>query len=68
MVALDITETSKALAVTGGYISVFGLCSYFVKEKLFICEFTLISRSERGECGAIEGRRGEENCVGRMPS
>jgi hypothetical protein len=37
MVALDITETSLALAVAGGYISVVGLVSYFVKEKLFMC-------------------------------
>ncbi|KAK8866002.1 hypothetical protein IAR55_001153 [Kwoniella newhampshirensis] len=38
MVALDISETSKALAVAGGYVSVVGLVSYFVKEKLFMSE------------------------------
>ncbi|WWD17799.1 hypothetical protein CI109_102241 [Kwoniella shandongensis] len=38
MVALDISETSKALAVAGGYVSVIGLVSYFVKEKLFMSE------------------------------
>jgi hypothetical protein len=37
MVALDITETSKALAVAGGYVLIVGLVSYFVKEKLFMC-------------------------------
>jgi hypothetical protein len=37
MVALDITETSLALAVVGGYVSVIGLVSYFVKERLFMC-------------------------------
>lgn len=41
MVALDISETSKALAVAGGYVSVLGLVSYFVKEKLFMCESVL---------------------------
>ncbi|RSH92828.1 hypothetical protein EHS25_008274 [Saitozyma podzolica] len=41
MVALDITETSLALAVAGGYISVVGLVSYFVKEKLFMSEALL---------------------------
>ncbi|WVQ97379.1 hypothetical protein IAU59_004491 [Kwoniella sp. CBS 9459] len=38
MVHLDVTETSKALAVSGGYISLVGLISYFVKEKLFMSE------------------------------
>jgi len=38
MVALDITETSKALSVTGGYIASVGLFSYYIKEKLFICK------------------------------
>jgi len=38
MVALDITDTSKALAVAGGYVLVIGLVSYFVKERLFMCE------------------------------
>ncbi|WVF70543.1 hypothetical protein IAT40_005334 [Kwoniella sp. CBS 6097] len=38
MVHLDVTETSKALAVAGGYISLIGLVSYFVKEKLFMSE------------------------------
>ena len=37
MVALDITETSKSLAVAGGYVTVIGLVSYLVKEKLFVC-------------------------------
>lgn len=41
MVALDISETSKALAVTGGYITLFGLISYFLKERLYISEATL---------------------------
>ncbi|WVW82386.1 hypothetical protein I302_104393 [Kwoniella bestiolae CBS 10118] len=38
MVALDVTETSKSLAVAGGYVSIFGVFSYFVKEKLFMSE------------------------------
>ncbi|WVR05954.1 hypothetical protein IAU60_002981 [Kwoniella sp. DSM 27419] len=38
MVHLDITETSKVLAVSGGYVSSVGLISYFVKEKLFMSE------------------------------
>ncbi|OCF31083.1 hypothetical protein I316_07214 [Kwoniella heveanensis BCC8398] len=38
MFHLDVTETSKALAVSGGYISLVGLVSYFVKEKLFMSE------------------------------
>ena len=38
MVALAINETSLALAVAGGYVVVVGLVSYFVKEKLFMCE------------------------------
>jgi NhaP-type Na+/H+ or K+/H+ antiporter len=41
MVALDVTETSKALAVSGGYITLFGLISYFLKERLYISEATL---------------------------
>jgi hypothetical protein len=44
MVALDINRTSEALAVSGGYVVVIGLVSYFVKEKLFMCE----SFPERG--------------------
>jgi hypothetical protein len=44
MVALDINRTSEALAVSGGYVVVIGLVSYFVKEKLFMCE----SLPERG--------------------
>lgn len=39
MVALDISETSKSLAVVGGYISIVGLVSYFLKERLFMCEW-----------------------------
>ncbi|ORX36017.1 Sodium/hydrogen exchanger family-domain-containing protein [Kockovaella imperatae] len=42
MVALDITKTSLALAVSGGYVIVIGLVSFFLKEKLFIAE-TLLS-------------------------
>ncbi|WWC99766.1 hypothetical protein V866_006671 [Kwoniella sp. B9012] len=38
MVSLDVTETSKSLAVAGGYVSIFGIFSYFVKEKLFMSE------------------------------
>nr|ODN93100.1 hypothetical protein L203_00369 [Cryptococcus depauperatus CBS 7841] len=38
MVALDITQVSKALSVTGGYVSLSGLVSYFVKEKLHMSE------------------------------
>lgn len=38
MVALDITATSQALAVAGGYVLLIGLVSYFIKEKLFLCE------------------------------
>ncbi|WWC58656.1 uncharacterized protein I303_101200 [Kwoniella dejecticola CBS 10117] len=38
MVSLDVTETSKALAVAGGYVSIFGIVSYFIKEKLFMSE------------------------------
>lgn len=38
MVSLDISETSKALAVVGGYVTLVGLVSYFLKEKLFMCE------------------------------
>ena len=37
MVALDITATSQALAVAGGYVLFIGLVSYFIKEKLFLC-------------------------------
>jgi len=37
MVHLDITETSKALAVVGGYIVFVGLVSFFLKERLFMC-------------------------------
>lgn len=39
MVHLDPSETSKSLAVSGGYVVVVGLVSYFVKEKLFMCKF-----------------------------
>lgn len=38
MVSLDITETSKSLAVVGGYITLAGLVSYYLKEKLFLCK------------------------------
>jgi hypothetical protein len=38
MVSLDVNRTSEALAVAGGYVVVIGLVSYFVKEKLFMCE------------------------------
>jgi hypothetical protein len=38
MVALDVNKTSEALAVTGGYVTLIGLVSYFIKEKLFICQ------------------------------
>ncbi|WWC66335.1 uncharacterized protein I206_100236 [Kwoniella pini CBS 10737] len=38
MVSLDVTETSKSLAVAGGYVSIFGIISYFVKEKMFMSE------------------------------
>ncbi|TXT11265.1 hypothetical protein VHUM_02016 [Vanrija humicola] len=41
MVALDISETSKSLAVVGGYISIVGLVSYFLKERLFMSEALL---------------------------
>ncbi|KAL7424782.1 hypothetical protein Q5752_000466 [Cryptotrichosporon argae] len=41
MVALDPTETSKALAVAGGYIVLTGLVSYFLKERLYISEALL---------------------------
>ncbi|EIW72414.1 hypothetical protein TREMEDRAFT_36687 [Tremella mesenterica DSM 1558] len=41
MVALDINDTSKALAVSGGYVAVVGLVSYFLKEKLFMSEALL---------------------------
>lgn len=44
MVALDINKTSEALAVTGGYVVVVGLVSYFVKEKLFMCKFSILRR------------------------
>jgi len=40
MVSLDVNRTSEALAVAGGYVVVIGLVSYFVKEKLFMCECT----------------------------
>ena len=43
MVALDITETSQALALVGGYILVVGLVSYFVKERLFMCAYEQLS-------------------------
>lgn len=43
MVALDITETSQALALVGGYILVVGLVSYFVKERLFMCAYGRLS-------------------------
>lgn len=39
MVKLDPSETSKALAVSGGYVVIVGLVSYFIKEKLFMCSF-----------------------------
>lgn len=38
MVALDVNPTSEALAVAGGYVIVIGLFSFFIKEKLFLCE------------------------------
>ena len=38
MVAVDITETSLALSVAGGYVVIVGLVSHFLKERLFICE------------------------------
>lgn len=41
MVHLDPSETSKSLAVSGGYVVVVGLVSYFVKEKLFMCKSQL---------------------------
>jgi len=44
MVSLDITQTSKALAVAGGYVCSFGLVSYLVKEKLFMCPSIPCSR------------------------
>ena len=47
MVALDITETSKSLAVAGGYVTVIGLVSYLVKEKLFVCTCDLLSQFVR---------------------
>lgn len=37
MVHLDINDTSKSLAVVGGYIVIVGLVSYFLKERLFMC-------------------------------
>ena len=43
MVALDITETSQALALVGGYILIVGLVSYFVKERLFMCAYEQLS-------------------------
>ena len=41
MVALNITKTSLALAVSGGYVIVVGLVSFFLKEKLFLGEYPL---------------------------
>lgn len=43
MVALDVTEVSKSLAVAGGYTVLIGLVSYYIKEKLFVCEFTQLT-------------------------
>ncbi|KAK4688341.1 sodium/hydrogen antiporter, partial [Tremellales sp. Uapishka_1] len=41
MVALDVTDTSKALVVVGGYVVFAGLVSYFFKERLFMSESLL---------------------------
>lgn len=37
MVALDISETSKSLALGGGYAVFNGLFSNWYKEKIFLC-------------------------------
>lgn len=42
MVSLDINDTSKALAVVGGYIVIAGLVSFFLKERLFMCMLTFL--------------------------
>ena len=38
MPSVDVTKTSEALAVSGGYVIVVGLVSFFIKEKLFVGE------------------------------
>ena len=38
MPSLDVTKTSEALAISGGYVIVVGLVSFFIKEKLFVGE------------------------------
>lgn len=42
MVHLDISETSQVLAVVGGYICIVGLVSFFLKEKMFMCESSFV--------------------------
>lgn len=46
MVSLHIDETSKALAVAGGYVVFIGLCSFYLKERLFLCEQSEIQDSD----------------------
>lgn len=41
VIELDISETSKTLAVLGGYVVIFGLVSYILKERLFISDSIL---------------------------
>ncbi|GAK63780.1 uncharacterized protein PAN0_003d1988 [Moesziomyces antarcticus] len=38
VVEVDITEVSKSLAVLGGFIIIYGLLSYVVKERLYLSE------------------------------
>lgn len=41
MVALAVSETSIGLAIVGGYIVIFGLVSYLLKDKFFLSEALL---------------------------
>jgi len=39
MVAAVITETSKTLALVGGYMCIVGLITFWFKDKFFLCTF-----------------------------
>ncbi|EPQ26792.1 uncharacterized protein PFL1_05770 [Pseudozyma flocculosa PF-1] len=38
VVKVDLSQTSKSLAVTGGFIVIYGLISYVLKERLYLSE------------------------------
>ncbi len=57
MVALAVSETSIGLAIVGGYIVIFGLVSYLLKDKFFLCE------RERADVVRMESLADEEVIV-----